>query len=130
MIPVLMPGDEVFLQREGKPEINDLVCFKNPQDHTLVVHRVAWLGKQFFISRGDQQLVPDTAMPYHAILGRVTKIVPGNKIPPFESAEYHKWISFLRWIFLKIKLMILFFKLIEGIVFRQNGQDQQNLISP
>jgi hypothetical protein len=107
MSPVLLPGDKVILEQNGKTELNDLVCFRSPQDNMPVVHRVVWLGEIFFISRGDHRLLPDTAMPCSAILGKVIQILPGRRKPPYPLQGNNNLIGWLLWLLLKIKLIFL-----------------------
>jgi Peptidase S24-like len=92
MLPAIWPGDVLEVRRQGMDEVRrgDVVLFR--RDGRLVVHRVVETldseGGNLLVTRGDRQRATDSPISNEEILGRVTKVLHGNrrKVPRLNFA--------------------------------------------
>ena len=89
MRPTLQAGDKVFLESvvpEGlRP--SDVLAFKNPRDQIPSLHRLLWVGKTHVLTAGDAHWKVDSPVPFGNLLGRVARVEPGNRKPPFPETS-------------------------------------------
>jgi len=92
MLPAIWPGDVLEVCRQGVDEVQrgDVVLFR--RDGRLVAHRVVETfdgeGGSLLVTRGDRQRATDPPISNEELLGRVTKVLRGNrrKVPRLNFA--------------------------------------------
>jgi signal peptidase len=77
MYPCIKPGTIVLIEPlilKGKPVKGEIVAIR--RDSGLVVHRLTGItrknGKEFYVTRGDSNIMPDDPVKAELIAGRVT----------------------------------------------------------
>lgn len=80
MLPLLRPNDQLFFKAITfkQSKIDDLVLFKQKQ--AFVVHRVIYKGKDFLISKGDNNLRSDGKVLPAQVIARVIKIKRADEV--------------------------------------------------
>ena len=92
MLPAIWPGDVLEVRRQGVGDAQrgDVVLFR--RDGRLVAHRVVErLDREsgnLLVTRGDRQRATDPPFSSEALLGRVTRVLHGNrrKVPRLNFA--------------------------------------------
>lgn len=83
MLPLLEPGDEVWVRPQAKSEPGALMVYArfNGREPSLVVHRL--LGR--FLTRGDSSLHKDPPQEAGDFLGQVVAFKRGNAVVDLDS---------------------------------------------
>lgn len=76
MSPFIREGDVVTVCpcAASAVKLGQVVAFVNPSTGRLAVHRVVGLGQDGCLIQGDNEACPDGWVPYHSILGLVTRV--------------------------------------------------------
>lgn len=83
MLPAIWPGDVLEVRRQGVGDAQrgDVVLFL--RDGRLVAHRVVERldreGGNLLVTRGDRQRATDPPISNEELMGRVTKVLRGNR---------------------------------------------------
>jgi signal peptidase I len=74
MHPCLQIGDALTVERikPDKIKIGDLLVVQRPED--TLTHRVIQTSKKRWLTKGDNNLLPDPIFPQKVIIGQVTQI--------------------------------------------------------
>lgn len=84
MRPFIRSGDRIVVERVGEPDlrVKDVIVFRNAQAR-LVAHRLLRMedapGGRRYVARGDALVSADPPCAYADIVGRVVRILRGNK---------------------------------------------------
>lgn len=82
MFPLILPNDQVILQKSSSYQVSDVVAYL--QGKRLVAHRIIYASPDgdAFITKGDNNVKTDKAIPSNQILGKVIAVKRGNKKIP------------------------------------------------
>lgn len=80
MWPVLKKGDLVVIRGITKDQlaVGDIIVFKNPENHTLTIHRIVKMDTATLTTKGDANFREDQPVPYENVVG---KTVLWSKMP-------------------------------------------------
>lgn len=72
MWPVLKKGDLVVIRGVSKQElaVGDIIVFKNPENHTLTIHRIVRMDASTLTTKGDANFREDQPVPYENVVGK------------------------------------------------------------
>ncbi|MCK5313298.1 MAG: signal peptidase I [Desulfobacteraceae bacterium] len=101
MVPVINEGAliNIYPVREKQIKLGDIVFIKTDSDLTLI-HRVARIfkhnGKLFIQTWGDNNPIPDNAVPASYVLGRILSIKTDNEWQVIKRGTLNYLSYFLR----------------------------------
>ena len=72
MWPVFTAGTLVFIQGVPKEElkVGDIIVWRNATGGGFTIHRIAELGDQTLVTKGDANFTKDEPVPYERVVGR------------------------------------------------------------
>ncbi len=99
MAPLILPADKPTVKRAKIFKVNDVVVFRKKE--SLVAHRIIYQSttKDFFITKGDNQLKSDGKIMPSQILGKVENVKRDNRIINLfhlyltQSSEYFRQLN-------------------------------------
>ena len=99
MMPFLRGGEILTIKKEPHDALRkgDLIFFKNRQGvpllHRIIQKKGSPDGKFTFLTKGDALIALDKPVPYHRILGKVSRIEKTNLVPGLKyiNMESGKW---------------------------------------
>ena len=74
MAPLILPSDKIVITKASFLKVNDIVVFKKKE--RLIAHRLIYIppAKDFFVTKGDNNLKSDGRIKPSQILGKVNSI--------------------------------------------------------
>jgi len=72
MHPLLFNNDQCYIEPKKKLLVNDLILLK--KSNKLLIHRLIYKNKNYFVSKGDNNLQSDGKIYPNQIIGKVAKI--------------------------------------------------------
>lgn len=77
MLPIIAPGDGLFVQKQQQYLVGDIIAFINPGtnvNNIIVVHRIINKDNYRFFTKGDNQAFCDPPICAYNILGKIITI--------------------------------------------------------
>lgn len=74
MLPLILPGDDVFVEKKRKINLNDIIVFRHKGE--LVAHRVLYIDPESkkIITKGDNNKKVDGKISEKKVLGKINKV--------------------------------------------------------
>ena len=96
MIPLILPKDKPLISQAASYKLNEIIVFKKRD--RLIAHRIVYVSpdKNFFITKGDNNLSADGKVKKEKILGKVTMVKRGNQIIDLAHLYLAQSFSYLR----------------------------------
>ena len=101
MWPFLCHGrDQVVVEKydREKIKIGDIILYRVSEDH-YILHRITYLGKNYFQTTGDGNLFKDPPMPYNCIIAKVCGVVRNGKSIECNQIKWKVLFRIWMWLF-------------------------------
>lgn len=72
----LSRGDLLLVVRPDEPRIGDVLIYRRPGSDFTIVHRLVKTEKDFYVTKGDNNIQPDQPVAKQYVVGKVVFAVP------------------------------------------------------